>query len=225
MRSPTSSGKCGGTARDDAFFFLTGLLPATTKGGSLLHFWIPLWPPLLATSFLRPRRQEGKGNRRMPAKYLGALAEDRRPDFHRQVGCVTGILQAFDRRHPLASSHKRLLPPAGSPPCSAFSSLAAFSVLQLQRWQSSFCVLQAVICALDAPYFNSTPVSSPCDPCLECGQQRAQLFSRLRSGPICDFSMDKQMVQTAPQAQSLQVHAPDFGVHSNQPAMSSASCW
>ncbi|KAG2642137.1 hypothetical protein PVAP13_2KG262700 [Panicum virgatum] len=47
----------------------------------------------------------------MPAKYLGALAEDRRPDFHRQVGCVTGILQAFDRRHPLASSHKRLLPP------------------------------------------------------------------------------------------------------------------
>ncbi|KAG2633780.1 protein LONGIFOLIA 1-like isoform X2 [Panicum virgatum] len=48
----------------------------------------------------------------MPAKYLGALAEDRRPDFHRQVGCVTGILQAFDRRHPLASSHKRLLPPA-----------------------------------------------------------------------------------------------------------------
>ncbi|PAN11291.1 hypothetical protein PAHAL_2G149000 [Panicum hallii] len=47
----------------------------------------------------------------MPAKYLGALADDRRPDFHRQVGCVTGILQAFDRRHPLASSHKRLLPP------------------------------------------------------------------------------------------------------------------
>ncbi|KAF8675188.1 hypothetical protein HU200_047853 [Digitaria exilis] len=47
----------------------------------------------------------------MPAKYLGALAEDRRPDIHRQVGCVTGILQAFDRRHPLASSHKRLLPP------------------------------------------------------------------------------------------------------------------
>ncbi|CAD6219935.1 unnamed protein product [Miscanthus lutarioriparius] len=49
----------------------------------------------------------------MPAKYLGlgALAEDRRPDLHRQVGCVTGILQAFDRRHPLASSHKRLLPP------------------------------------------------------------------------------------------------------------------
>ncbi|CAL5080336.1 unnamed protein product [Urochloa decumbens] len=47
----------------------------------------------------------------MPAKYLGALPEDRRPDFHRQVGCVTGILQAFDRRHPLTSSHKRLLPP------------------------------------------------------------------------------------------------------------------
>ncbi|CAN6203908.1 unnamed protein product [Urochloa humidicola] len=47
----------------------------------------------------------------MPAKYLGALAEDRRPDFHRQVGCVTGIFQAFDRRHPLASAHKRLLPP------------------------------------------------------------------------------------------------------------------
>ncbi|EER98557.1 hypothetical protein BDA96_02G148200 [Sorghum bicolor] len=49
----------------------------------------------------------------MPAKYLGlgAFAEDRRPDLHRQVGCVTGILQAFDRRHPLASSHKRLLPP------------------------------------------------------------------------------------------------------------------
>ncbi|ONM20770.1 Protein LONGIFOLIA 2 [Zea mays] len=52
----------------------------------------------------------------MPAKYLGpgALAEDRRQDLHRQVGCVTGILQAFDRRHPLASSsHKRLLPPTG----------------------------------------------------------------------------------------------------------------
>ncbi|WVZ63623.1 hypothetical protein U9M48_013239 [Paspalum notatum var. saurae] len=47
----------------------------------------------------------------MPAKYLGSFMEDRRPDLHRQVGCVTGILQAFDRRHPLASSQKRLLPP------------------------------------------------------------------------------------------------------------------
>ncbi|KAJ1288586.1 hypothetical protein BS78_02G099100 [Paspalum vaginatum] len=49
----------------------------------------------------------------MPAKYLGAFAGDRRPDLHHQVGCVTGILQAFDRRYPLASSHKRLLPPTG----------------------------------------------------------------------------------------------------------------
>lgn len=64
----------------------------------------------------------------MPAKYLGALAEDRRPDLHRQVGCVTGILQAFDRRHPLASSHKRLLPPTGS--------LPLLCLLVLQRWQS-----------------------------------------------------------------------------------------
>ncbi|GJN40115.1 hypothetical protein PR202_gb29285 [Eleusine coracana subsp. coracana] len=47
----------------------------------------------------------------MPAKYLHALGEERRPELHRQVGCVTGILQAFDRRHSLAG-HKRLLPPA-----------------------------------------------------------------------------------------------------------------
>ncbi|TVU10769.1 hypothetical protein EJB05_44316 [Eragrostis curvula] len=46
----------------------------------------------------------------MPAKYLQALGEERRSELHRQVGCVTGILQAFDRRHPL-TSHKRLLPP------------------------------------------------------------------------------------------------------------------
>lgn len=46
----------------------------------------------------------------MPAKYLHALGEERRPELHRQVGCVTGILQAFDRRHSLAA-HKRLLPP------------------------------------------------------------------------------------------------------------------
>ncbi|KAF0903526.1 hypothetical protein E2562_027956 [Oryza meyeriana var. granulata] len=50
----------------------------------------------------------------MPAKYLQMLGEDRRPELHRQTGCVTGILQAFDRRYPLAAhhSHKRLLPPA-----------------------------------------------------------------------------------------------------------------
>ncbi|KAG8081303.1 hypothetical protein GUJ93_ZPchr0007g3167 [Zizania palustris] len=49
----------------------------------------------------------------MPAKYLQMLGEDRRPELHRQAGCVTGILQAFDRRYPLAAhrSHKRLLPP------------------------------------------------------------------------------------------------------------------
>ncbi|KAL6596936.1 hypothetical protein ACP70R_047070 [Stipagrostis hirtigluma subsp. patula] len=47
----------------------------------------------------------------MPAKYLQALGEERRPELHRQIGCVTGILQAFDRRHQLAASHKRLLPP------------------------------------------------------------------------------------------------------------------
>ncbi|KAL5198978.1 hypothetical protein ABZP36_002490 [Zizania latifolia] len=48
----------------------------------------------------------------MPAKYLQMLGEDRRPELHRQAGCVTGILQAFDRRYPLAAhhSHKRLLP-------------------------------------------------------------------------------------------------------------------
>ncbi|XP_040381810.1 protein LONGIFOLIA 2 [Oryza brachyantha] len=50
----------------------------------------------------------------MPAKYLQVLGEDRRPELHRQTGCVTGIFQAFDRRYPLAAhhSHKRLLPPA-----------------------------------------------------------------------------------------------------------------
>ncbi|CAN6166188.1 unnamed protein product [Urochloa humidicola] len=58
----------------------------------------------------------------MPAKYLGALPEDRRPDFHRQVGCVTGILQAFDRRHSLASSHKRLLPPTPTAGHAVYSS-------------------------------------------------------------------------------------------------------
>uniref|UniRef100_A0ACD5UA28 Uncharacterized protein n=1 Tax=Avena sativa TaxID=4498 RepID=A0ACD5UA28_AVESA len=49
----------------------------------------------------------------MPAKYLQALGEDRRPELHRQIGCVTGILQAFDRRYPIVAhqSHKRLLPP------------------------------------------------------------------------------------------------------------------
>uniref|UniRef100_A0A0D9WUP2 DUF4378 domain-containing protein n=1 Tax=Leersia perrieri TaxID=77586 RepID=A0A0D9WUP2_9ORYZ len=50
----------------------------------------------------------------MPAKYLQMLGEERRQEMHRQTGCVTGILQAFDRRYPLADhhSHKRLLPPA-----------------------------------------------------------------------------------------------------------------
>ncbi|BAF20637.1 protein LONGIFOLIA 1 isoform X1 [Oryza sativa Japonica Group] len=51
----------------------------------------------------------------MPAKYLQMLGEERRPELHRQqAGCVTGILQAFDRRYPLAAhhSHNRLLPPA-----------------------------------------------------------------------------------------------------------------
>ena len=51
----------------------------------------------------------------MPAKYLQTLGEERRPgpELHRQIGCVTGILQAFDRRYPIAAhhSHKRLLPP------------------------------------------------------------------------------------------------------------------
>lgn len=53
----------------------------------------------------------------MPAKYSQALGEERRPELnHRQVGCVTGILQAFDRRHPLAAhhAHKRLLPPGNA---------------------------------------------------------------------------------------------------------------
>ncbi|KAE8819062.1 protein LONGIFOLIA 1 [Hordeum vulgare] len=52
----------------------------------------------------------------MPAKYLLALGEERRPDLHRQIGCVTGILQAFDRRYPIAAqhSHKRLLPPGNA---------------------------------------------------------------------------------------------------------------
>ncbi|CAM0905183.1 unnamed protein product [Alopecurus aequalis] len=52
----------------------------------------------------------------MPAKYLQALGEDRRPELHRQIGCVTGILQAFDRRYPISAhhSHKRLLPPGNA---------------------------------------------------------------------------------------------------------------
>ncbi|XP_051216490.1 protein LONGIFOLIA 1 [Lolium perenne] len=51
----------------------------------------------------------------MPAKYLHALGEERRPELHRQIGCVTGILQAFDRRYPIAAHHhKRLLPPGNA---------------------------------------------------------------------------------------------------------------
>ncbi|RCV10854.1 hypothetical protein SEVIR_2G147900v4 [Setaria viridis] len=102
----------------------------------------------------------------MPAKYLGALAEDRRPDLHRQVGCVTGILQAFDRRHPLASSHKRLLPPTGhalssSPSvggdCTRFSPQIVLEKNSSKTWADN---QRAPAAELSQTSYSSSPSSS-----------------------------------------------------------------
>lgn len=53
----------------------------------------------------------------MAAKLLHSLADDN-PDLQKQIGCMTGILQIFDRqhigRHLNGQIHKRLLPP-GNP--------------------------------------------------------------------------------------------------------------
>ncbi|ONM53569.1 Protein LONGIFOLIA 2 [Zea mays] len=102
----------------------------------------------------------------MPAKYLGALAEDRRPDLYRQVGCVTGILQAFDRRHHLASSHKRLLPPtAGHAPsnpskggeCTRYSPQVVLEKNSSKTWADS---QRAPATELSQTSYSSSPSSS-----------------------------------------------------------------
>ncbi|GAB2270136.1 hypothetical protein Dimus_005044 [Dionaea muscipula] len=55
----------------------------------------------------------------MAAKLLHTLADDN-PDLQKQIGCMTGIFQIFDRHHILSGrrlsgqSHKRLLPPGNS---------------------------------------------------------------------------------------------------------------
>jgi hypothetical protein len=86
----------------------------------------------------------------MPAKYLHALGEERRPELHRQIGCVTGILQAFDRRYPIAAHHhKRLLPPG-----LIFSSLLptapAFLLVNSIEIRLSMCLHFHAISLLDA---------------------------------------------------------------------------
>lgn len=51
----------------------------------------------------------------MAAKLLHSLADDNQ-DLQKQIGCMTGIFQLFDRPHVLAGrriSHKRL--PPGTP--------------------------------------------------------------------------------------------------------------
>lgn len=129
----------------------------------------------------------------MPAKYLGVLAEDRRSDIHRQVGCVTGILQAFDRRHPLASSHKRLLPPTGSLPCSAFSSLAGFSFCKGSNLASVFFKTSTRDLCLGCRLFQCVFALWSL---LGMWPQRTPVFFlffflKLRSGHVCNFNMDK----------------------------------
>ena len=51
-------------------------------------------------------------NLKMAAKLLHSLA-DENPDLQKQLGCMTGILQLFDRQHILDGrhmKHKRLPP-------------------------------------------------------------------------------------------------------------------
>lgn len=51
----------------------------------------------------------------MAAKLLHSLADDN-PDLKKQIGCMTGIFQLFDRQHVVTGrrlSHKRL-PPGNS---------------------------------------------------------------------------------------------------------------
>lgn len=51
----------------------------------------------------------------MAAKLLHSLA-DENPDLQKQIGCMTGIFQLFDRHHVLTArriTHKRL--PPGNP--------------------------------------------------------------------------------------------------------------
>ncbi|KAL8130285.1 hypothetical protein V2J09_019440 [Rumex salicifolius] len=48
----------------------------------------------------------------MAAKLLHSLADDN-PDLQKQIGCMTGILQIFDRQH-IGLNHRRLLPPGNS---------------------------------------------------------------------------------------------------------------
>lgn len=48
----------------------------------------------------------------MAAKFLHSLADDN-PDLKKQIGCMTGIFQLFDRHHIISSPHitqKRLHP-------------------------------------------------------------------------------------------------------------------
>lgn len=48
----------------------------------------------------------------MAAKLLHSLTDDK-PDLQKQIGCMNGIFQLFDRHHILTGrriSHKRLLP-------------------------------------------------------------------------------------------------------------------
>ena len=51
-------------------------------------------------------------NLKMAAKLLHSLA-DENPDLQKQIGCMTGILQLFDRQHILSGRqlrHRRLPP-------------------------------------------------------------------------------------------------------------------
>lgn len=52
----------------------------------------------------------------MAAKLLHSLADDN-PDLQKQIGCMTGIFQLFDRHHNLTGrrlSHRRLSAPGKS---------------------------------------------------------------------------------------------------------------
>jgi len=77
----------------------------------------------------------------MAAKLLQSLA-DENPDLQKQIGCMTGIFQLFDRHHALTArriAHKRL--PSGILLIGTYSML----LIQLCFFVSSLCFYHLAI--------------------------------------------------------------------------------
>ncbi|RWW18575.1 hypothetical protein GW17_00017435 [Ensete ventricosum] len=117
----------------------------------------------------------------MPAKLLDASADDKNLDLQKQIGCISGIIRMFDRRHLLAGrslsdrSHRKL--PSGTNPLKTPSIL--LNCLQNEKHLSkSLNENQTVSLESSRASFSSSSSSFSSLECSKSSHQEACSFDR-----------------------------------------------